>query len=287
MTKSRWKCGPSRSSESEAPPHPALCGWPPHNPPMQRTGVADIVSVVRKLLGRGPATNRPHVMPRGHSTLKRRLFQRRGGGVARGLHGDLGSRLASAYTVDSVGYFGIGDGSVINLHSQRGQIMFVRYWSNRALAATRPSFGSYGIQNYHGRLGGILGFFWSEFKGQRWTDDFANRRLVVAAPLWVVALVTAVLPAAALTRLWRSSHRRGAGLCHTCGYDLRRRATDARSAVRRWRAPSQLLLCVTTVAIWVRVTFAMTTRGQPHVRQTCARLWRIHWKVARTPASWF
>ena len=43
---------PDRCPECGGRPAPA--SEAPHNPPMQRTGAADIVSFVRKLLGRGP-----------------------------------------------------------------------------------------------------------------------------------------------------------------------------------------------------------------------------------------
>lgn len=44
---------------------------------------------------------------------------------------------------------------------------------------------------------------------------------IVTAPHWALALVTAALPAVSLFRWYRSRRRPRAGLCTTCGYDLR------------------------------------------------------------------
>jgi hypothetical protein len=65
------------------------------------------------------------------------------------------------------------------------------------------------------------------FAGMRWASyvDADPKGPIPTAfivlPLWMIMVVTLPLPAARVIAYRRRRHRRGAGLCRVCGYDLR------------------------------------------------------------------
>jgi hypothetical protein len=63
----------------------------------------------------------------------------------------------------------------------------------------------------------FLGFAWSRFE----LGDKYETFVAFVVPCWSVVLGTSLLPLLALRRRHLSRHRRRAGLCPTCGYDLR------------------------------------------------------------------
>src|SRR3954452_17077192 len=64
-----------------------------------------------------------------------------------------------------------------------------------------------------------LGFYTAQ---TGWESSFASERQEwVAVPAWLPVLALLVLPAAWVVRLGRGRRRASAGLCVTCGYDLR------------------------------------------------------------------
>jgi hypothetical protein len=78
--------------------------------------------------------------------------------------------------------------------------------------------------NYNPDVRGRTFWVWLGFRYSHRVHDssppspgFTEARL----PHWLVALAAAVLPAAWCRDRWRSRRRRGAGLCPSCGYDLR------------------------------------------------------------------
>ena len=68
----------------------------------------------------------------------------------------------------------------------------------------------------------VLGFAFAHERGFTWGSRWVETWVII--PLWALAVLSAVLPALWLGRRVRRSRRRrraGAGLCPSCGYDLR------------------------------------------------------------------
>jgi hypothetical protein len=68
-------------------------------------------------------------------------------------------------------------------------------------------------------FGNRMGFFWTD--DQSVTPYTSMRTRSVGFPVWPLAALTALLPAARLYRRLVRRRRYGAGRCRTCGYDLR------------------------------------------------------------------
>jgi hypothetical protein len=73
-------------------------------------------------------------------------------------------------------------------------------------------------------FGGVVGFNWLVTEGRPNGDFIFPRVRAVGVPLWLVTLVSTLVPLPAIRstiRRRRASRRRQSGLCERCGYDLR------------------------------------------------------------------
>jgi hypothetical protein len=66
-----------------------------------------------------------------------------------------------------------------------------------------------------------LGFGWKQDRRDQAGFSVSMRRQALTVPCWAVMGASAAAPAAWLLRHRQRRHRRGAGLCPSCGYDLR------------------------------------------------------------------
>jgi hypothetical protein len=88
---------------------------------------------------------------------------------------------------------------------------------------------------------GKLGFWYVRTPSQKLAGP-GNYYAEWGAPAWAVCLGLAILPAAWLVRWRRGRLRRRAGLCPTCGYDLRAtpdRCPECGTAIQKASAETQ------------------------------------------------
>lgn len=86
------------------------------------------------------------------------------------------------------------------------------------------------------------GWYWEGFNGLTtfWKPDVSSSPWgdwVLSVPLWLPALLFAVLPFASCCLAYRRRRRRKSGLCPQCGYDLRGHRRDPTNSKRAIRCP--------------------------------------------------
>ena len=94
--------------------------------------------------------------------------------------------------------------------------------SRRDGKASRTRFDTWTVYELNAKAKGSVSPFWKRRFGYDRTGNRASMEsFIVAAPHWAWALLAAT-PGAVIVLLWRRRlRRRAAGLCPTCGYDLR------------------------------------------------------------------
>ena len=116
-----------------------------------------------------------------------------------------------------------GGGNVTHYYHEAGMFVPVPPFTSRSPAVglewlAVPDVGSphisYGIDGAWDRWGVFLA-------AESFPDSAVTHHIVVAVPHAVVALLSGVLPLAALVRYRRRARRLRGGLCLACGYDLR------------------------------------------------------------------
>ena len=106
-----------------------------------------------------------------------------------------------------------------------GKLALLRsYGTEGDNASAGRGLGRYNPDNLNVEIGVLFQGSREWAVGDAWVllnGDRAGGRVLVVVPDWVVVLLTAPAPAAWAARWYRRRRRRSAGLCASCGYDLR------------------------------------------------------------------